>query len=121
MTQKIKILIVDDDPRFLKTTRGLLENFGYDVIEHNTPFRTMEVVIGQRPNLVLLDVNMPGLSGDRLCSLLKASRKPPAILLHSSNDEDSLRLAVTQCGADGYVCKGDIAGLRRKVGQLLAT
>ena len=119
MSAKKKILIVDDDSRFLQTTRGLLESCGYEVVEHDTPFRTMEVVIGQRPDLVLLDVNMPGLSGDRLCSLLKAGRRPPAVLLHSSNDEESLRRAVALCGADGYVCKGDVAGLRRKVGQLL--
>lgn len=119
MNMRKKIMIVDDDPRHLQTTRGLLEYAGYDVIEHPRPFGTMEKVIQQRPDLVLLDVNMPALSGDRLCRLLKASHRAPAILLHSSNDEDSLRQAMIQCGADGYVCKGDVAGLRRKVSLIL--
>jgi CheY-like chemotaxis protein len=120
MNMRKKILIIDDDPRHLQTTRGLLENAGYEVVEHPKPFGTMEIIIKQRPDLVLLDVNMPGLSGDRLCALVKAGHKAPAILLHSSNDEDILRQAVIQCGANGYVCKGDVATLRRKIAQVLA-
>jgi DNA-binding NarL/FixJ family response regulator len=68
-------------------------------------------------NIRLLDVNMPALSGDRLCSLIRAngSRHETATLLYSSNDEEALRASVQRHGANGYVCKGDIAGLRRKV------
>lgn len=118
---KKKILLVDDDNSQLSTTRALLELAGYEVTVHDTPFRTTEIIRTWQPDLVLLDVNMPGLAGDRLCSLIRSNRRiSTAIILHSSNDENSLRLAVEQHGADGYVCKGDIAGLRRKVAQALA-
>jgi CheY-like chemotaxis protein len=65
---------------------------------------------------------MPALSGDRLCSLLRSngSQRDVPILFYSSNDEDNLRHSVSRFGASGYVCKGDIAGLRRKVAQVLA-
>ena len=120
--RKRRILVVDDDPKHLQTTREILELEGYEVTVHDTPFRTTELVNHVRPDLVLLDVNMPALSGDRLCSLIRAngSRQETAILFYSSNDEETLRASVQRHGANGYVCKGDIAGLRRKVAQVLA-
>ena len=113
----IRVLVVDDDEKHLQTTREILEFEGFEVVTHNSPFRTTEVVRKANPALVLLDVNMPGLSGDRLCSLLRANESDRAlpILFYSSNDEDSLRTSVQRHGASGYVCKGDLAGLRRTV------
>lgn len=119
---KRRILVVDDDPKHLQTTREILELEGYVVMVHDTPFRTTEMVNSIRPDLVLLDINMPALSGDRLCSLIRSngSQREVPILFYSSNDEDTLRQSVNKYGASGYVCKGDIAGLRRKVAQALA-
>jgi two-component system, OmpR family, response regulator len=118
---KSKILVVDDDPKHLLTTKELLEMEGYEVVIHNTPFRTTEMVNTFKPDLVLLDVNMPALSGDKLCSLLRVNgrKQKMAIVLYSSSDEDSLRASVAKYDADGYVCKGDIAGLRRRIENLL--
>jgi CheY-like chemotaxis protein len=122
-SRQYRILVVDDDSRHLQTTREILELEGYRVTVRDTPFGTTEVVSSERPDLVLLDVNMPALSGERLCTLVRgnangAGRTVP-ILFYSSNDEDSLRQAVKQHGADGYVCKGDLPGLRRKVEQMM--
>jgi CheY-like chemotaxis protein len=118
---KKKILVVDDDEKHLLTTKELLELSGYEVVVHNSPFRTSEVVKTASPDLIILDVNMPALSGDRLCSLLKGhstAREVP-VVLYSSNDEDSLRRSVAEFGADGYVCKGDIAALRGMACRML--
>lgn len=118
---KKRVLVVDDDAKHLHTTKELLELQGYEVAMHDTPFRTTEIVQTWHPDLVLLDVNMPGLAGDRLCGLIRANANSRAvrILLHSSNDEESLRESAQRFAADGYVCKGDIAGLRRKVAAVL--
>ncbi|TLM66624.1 MAG: response regulator [Deltaproteobacteria bacterium] len=118
---KKRVLVVDDDPKHLLTTRDLLELSGYEVAVHNTPFRTTEIVQTWKPDLVLLDVNMPGLAGDRLCGLVRANgnSRNVLIMLHSSNDEESLRESARHFAADGYICKGDIAGLRRKVAAAL--
>lgn len=117
---KKRILVVDDDKAILQTTESLLRNAGYEVSTHDTPFRTTEMIQTWRPDLVLLDVNMPGMAGDKLCSLIRGNKRiQTTIFLHSSNDETSLRQAVAQYGADDYVCKGDISGLRRKVAQVL--
>lgn len=117
-----RILIVDDDRAHLLTTQELLEDEGYEVVTHGSPFGATERIMSTKPDLVLLDVNMPALSGETLLPLLKAreqTRDVP-VILHSSNDEASLRAAAGRLGAAGYVCKGDVRGLGRVVAQVLA-
>jgi len=116
-----KILIVDDDATHLLCTKELLEQEGYDVLVHSTAFGATEQTMRHQPDLVLVDVNMPALSGEALVSLLRRreATRHIRILLHSSNDEDVLRDAVRRLGIDGYVCKGDPAQLRFKVALAL--
>ena len=115
-----RILIIDDDRIHLATTQELLEEEGYDVITHLSGFGATERVLVTRPDLVLLDVNMPALSGEALLPILRNrdSIKATPVVLHSSNDESALRAAATRLGAAGYVCKGDVTGLRRTVARL---
>ena len=121
MSRSKLVLIIDDDERHLLTARAVIESMGYRVEIHNSPFRSTEKVYHLKPDLVLLDVNMPALPGDRLCKLL---RNDPAltdlpIFLYSSNDEDILRRSVRTYQASGYVCKGNIGNLQKKVRQVL--
>jgi CheY-like chemotaxis protein len=115
-----RILIVDDDRTHLLTTQELLEDDGYEVLTHVSGFGATERILVTRPDLVLLDVNMPALSGEALVPILRGreSIKATPVVLHSSNDESALRAAATRLGASGYVCKGDVTGLRRTVARL---
>jgi CheY-like chemotaxis protein len=117
-----KVLVVDDDPMQLNLTRELLEAEGYDVHIHTMGFGATEKVFQERPDVVLLDVNMPALSGEGLVSVLRGRGLLAAtkVLLYSSNDEDWLRRAVERLGVSGYVCKGDAGDLRRKLSRALA-
>jgi CheY-like chemotaxis protein len=119
---KKRILIVDDDEKHLFTTRELLENEGYEVFIHSIGFGATNIIRNLQPDLILLDVNMPGLSGEKLSSLLKTNRdtKDIPIIFHSSNDEHSLRQAVAESGIQGYICKGDIFSLRNQVAFYLS-
>ena len=116
-----KILIIDDDPAHLNAARGILESEGYEVFTQSQPFGSTNTVIHLQPDLVLLDVNMPGLSGDRLAEVLRANARTRDVLvvLHSSNDEDHLRTTTRRLGLDGYICKGSPSSLRAKVAALL--
>ncbi len=116
-----KVLVVDDDEMHLYTTKGLLESDEVEVITHNKGFGVTSLLKQLEPDLVLLDVNMPALSGDRLAELIKpyAQEKRSSIVFHSSNDEDSLRELVRVHGVQGYICKGNISDLRSKVSQYL--
>jgi len=121
MTQQKSVLLIDDDERHLLTAKGIIEALGYSVETHSSPFGSTEKIVTIKPDMVLLDVNMPALSGDRLCELLRSEPelKNIQIYLYSSNDEDILRKSVRQYQADGYICKGDIVGLRLKLQQVL--
>lgn len=116
-----KILIIDDDPAHLDSARGILEGEGYEVFTQSQPFGSTNAVIRLQPDLVLLDVNMPALSGDRLAEVLRANSltRNVLVVLHSSNDEDHLRTTARRLGLDGYICKGSPAALRAKVAALL--
>ena len=118
---KNKILFIDDDERHLVAAKELLEAEGYEVVTHLGWFGSTNMVKDIQPDLVLLDVNMPGLSGDRLSSLLLSNyyTKNVPIVFYSSNDEDSLRKTVAEHGVKGYICKGDIRELKRKLAYYL--
>lgn len=118
---KQRILVVDDDPILASVASEILELEGYEVRIQPTPFGTSAAFGEFRPELVLLDVNMPALRGDQLVPMLRAARNGASarIVLFSSNDEEALRRAVRDTGADGFVRKGDIGELGRKVAAFL--
>jgi CheY-like chemotaxis protein len=121
MQNKKKVLVVDDDELHLYTTKELLESNHIEVITHQSWLGVTNRVKELQPDLVLLDINMPALSGDKLAEIIKpycdAGRTP--IVFHSSNDEDSLRELVNTHGVRGYICKGNIAELKNKVHRYL--
>jgi CheY-like chemotaxis protein len=119
--EKVRILAVDDDPAHLVSTLAILEAEGYDVFTHNSAFGVTNLVRELKPQLVLLDVNMPGLSGDTLGSLLRnrSDTGSVPVVFYSSNDEDWLRRAVQKHGAMGYISKGDPAALRTRIAGFL--
>jgi len=117
MQNKKKVLMIDDDKLHLYTSKELLQNERIEVVVHSSGFGVTNLVRELQPDLVLLDVNMPALSGDRLAQLLcfdNDTRHVP-VVFYSSNDEDSLSSIVNTYGAKGYICKGNIAELRKKV------
>lgn len=122
MRTKKRILIIDDDQSHIFSTKGILEAEGYEMFVQATPLGTTNLVKQLSPDLVLLDVNMPGLSGDRLAMILRSNEttRSVPIILYSSNDEDALRRTVRDQALDGYICKGSPSELRAKVKRFLA-
>lgn len=115
---KKRILIIDDYERDLVTTKELLEHEGYEAITHRNGFGAIEAIRSLRPDLVLLDINMPGFSGDNIASIISFMNDSIAlipIVFYSSSSENSLRERVMQYPVRGYICKGDIDKLREKV------
>ena len=101
------ILIVDDSPVVLEMAGAALEAAGYKVVFRSRGEGTVGAVIQERPDLVLLDVNMPRLSGDTIAVILAKTDpdKRTIVLLHSSLSPELLKLKVLQTGASGYVHK----------------
>lgn len=119
--EKKRVLIIDDEEMHLYTAKGLLEDDRIEAFTHLGSFGATNCVKEVRPDLILLDVNMPALSGENLVTLLKpyCEQNKTPILFYSSNDEAILRGLVETHGAAGYICKGDVFALRRQVRESL--
>lgn len=105
--RKQKILIVDDSELVLEIYKNTLQTAGFEVITRSTPFGTASVIANEKPNLVLLDIFMPGLSGDRLAGVVKRDKgiRDTKILLFSDRPADELQSISSSCGADGFIQK----------------
>jgi len=105
------VLIVDDHPTFRATARTLLQEEGYDVVgEAADGTSAIEAVRRLHPEVVLLDVALPDMDGFEVCSRLKANGSAPAIVLTSSRDWAQLPRLIVDCGACGFLPKGELSG-----------
>jgi CheY-like chemotaxis protein len=104
---KTKVLVVDDDLISLAVTQAWLKLAGYEVITHDSSLGATTVIKKQRPDFVLLDVNMPGLNGDALATLIAggAGGDGPGIVLFSGDDVKETRERALRAGALGAIQK----------------
>jgi two-component system OmpR family response regulator len=103
-----KILIVDDDPNVLDSTALILERAGYSV-EKTTEVFGLPLRVGSfRPQMILLDMDLPATRGDTLAKNLRHLRVMSGcrIVFHSASSEAALAEAVEASGAAGYIPKG---------------
>jgi CheY-like chemotaxis protein len=120
--RKPTIVVVDDCAVTLASTAETLERAGYRVLTRDRPAGCVAMMLQEKPDLVLLDVCMPTVSGDTLVKLF--SRASPnsgtIILLYSALDEPLLRSKAKGSGAHGYVMKtNDGSALLRAVRRYL--
>jgi DNA-binding response OmpR family regulator len=105
------VLVVDDSDVVLEIVKKTLESAGYSVITRNKPSGSVAAILRDKPDVVLLDVNMPTLAGDTIAKILArvSQSHETLILLHSSLSIDNLRLKAISTGAHGYIQKTDSA------------
>ena len=102
-----RILVVEDNRLNMKLVRDVLEHAGYDVVEAGTGEEGVELALGQRPDLVLMDLQLPGIDGHAALSLLRedaATGHIPVVALTAfamAQDRDRALAA----GFDGYLEK----------------
>lgn len=99
------ILVVDDDIVVLEVTRERLERAGFFVSTRSSALGTSAFIRKEKPRYILLDVNMPGLSGDALARLLADGDPGSRVILHSSQNRAALAALATTCGAIGVIEK----------------
>lgn len=99
-----RILIVDDEPQIRRVMRSALTGEGYEVHDERTGEAALEELRKDRYDLVLLDVNMPGMNGLETCKVIRASSEIAVIMLTVRGGEED-KIAALDAGADDYVTK----------------
>ena len=117
---KNKILLIDDSQTILNDISRKLTDAGYEVIVQNKALGSSQIIINQKPDLVILDVNMPTFSGpDLLQTLREGLPKLPPILLFSEIDPKELQKIASEKKADDYLCKAEQSQLISRIEKLL--
>jgi two-component system alkaline phosphatase synthesis response regulator PhoP len=101
------ILVVDDEPTIRLLVRAALEGTGYRLIEASDGLSALQVALSERPDVVLLDIALPRLSGLEVCRRLKenpATASAPVLLL-TGLVQESERQAAEEVGARAFIAK----------------
>lgn len=104
MSYSGKVLLVDDDQNVLELVKLYGEREGFHVIGINDGDQTLAVFDRENPDLVILDIMLPGQDGLTLCRNLRATRMVPIIML-TAKGEEADRILGLEMGADDYVAK----------------
>lgn len=118
--QTRKIVIVDDSKATLAQASATLVEAGYTVVTVDSPFAAASVMLKEQPDLVLMDVHMPALPGDKIVSMMRNRDhlQHLRVALFSSEEPGQLSRLARECGAAGVVHKGD--ALENLVAQVRA-
>jgi DNA-binding response OmpR family regulator len=99
-----RILVVDDEPRYVRLMEANLISEGYEVLKAYDGQSSVEMVADKQPDLVLLDVMMPGLDGFGACERIREFSSVPIIMVTAKGEEQD-RVRGLDVGADDYIVK----------------
>jgi two-component system OmpR family response regulator len=99
-----KILVVEDDANLLATLRYNLQRESYDVVTAVDGVEALEVARREKPELIVLDVMLPKLSGFEVCRILRKEMTVPILMLTAKNEEVD-KIVGLEIGADDYMTK----------------
>jgi DNA-binding response OmpR family regulator len=99
-----KILVVDDEVKIARVVRAYLEREGYAVVEARDGRQALDAARREKPDLVVLDLMLPEVSGWDVCRTLRKESAVPIIML-TARDEDTDKIVGLELGADDYVTK----------------
>ncbi len=107
----MKVIVIDDDPIVLEVVRVTLQDLGHDVTTRTSAMGASALILRERPDLVLVDINMPALPGDEWLelvtdeSLAAGDGHEPAFVVFSSKSVEELERVVRETCAVGYIHK----------------
>jgi CheY-like chemotaxis protein len=117
-----RILVIDDEPQLRVIVRMMLEKAGHQVTEAGDGEEGLKLLEKDLPDLILLDVMMPGPSGWEVCHKIKASRRLrdiPLVMFTVRTSKESMEKS-NQCGAEAHINKPfDMEEMLETVGRLL--
>jgi DNA-binding response OmpR family regulator len=99
-----KILVIDDEPRYVRLMEANLKTEGFEVLKACDGESGVEQVVSQNPDLVILDIMMPGMDGFATCHRIREFSTVPIIVVTAKGDERD-RVRGLDLGADDYIVK----------------
>ncbi len=102
--KKQTVLVVDDEPQIVKVMRAYLEKAGFPVVSAASGPDALDVFFQQRPDFVILDLNLPGMDGLDVFREIRRESDVPVLML-TARAEEADRLIGLELGADDYVVK----------------
>lgn len=99
-----KVLIIDDDPAITELIGLLLQSYGLQVISSNDSLRGLEMARSEAPDIIILDLMMPGKNGWDICREVRAFSRVPIVILSALGDPAMIASAL-DAGADDYLVK----------------
>jgi DNA-binding response OmpR family regulator len=115
---KTKILVVEDDPHISLGLEEILKSEGFDVTVCTRGDKAVESVSRARPQLVILDIMLPGANGFEVCKQLRTKKVGVPILMLTAKSQEMDKVIGLDCGADDYVTKP--FGVRELVARINA-
>lgn len=100
-----KIVIVEDEPSLVFTLQDTLENEGYRVLVAQTGQEGVDIVKQENPDLMVLDLMLPGMSGFEVCEKVREMKYTFPILILTAKDQEVDKVAGLNIGADDYMTK----------------
>lgn len=101
----VRILVVDDEESIVKLVSFNLNNEGYQTISCGDGQDAWEIILQEKPDLVILDVMLPGMDGLALCRLMRQEGMTTPILMLTAKDEEIDKVLGLEMGADDYLTK----------------
>jgi DNA-binding response OmpR family regulator len=98
-----KVLVIDDDQNILEVVKLILTSYGFEVHTHSTGLNVLDVVLDYQPDLILLDIRLPGKLGTEVCKDLKNLHCAIPIILFSGHAQQANFLDIF--GADAFMRK----------------
>ena len=105
MKEKNRILVCDDDPGILEVIKIILEENDFKILTVSTGKGIQKTITSFKPDLIFLDIWMPGIDGKEITTLIKrdpTTKKLPVIIISALNDTEDIAQKV---GADGFLSK----------------
>lgn len=104
MSHLKKILVVDDEPKLVEVVKSYLEHDGFEVYTAFTGHECITLFEEVRPSLIILDLMLPDISGEDICTTIRKTSAVPIIMLTAKVEEESI-LNGLDIGADDYILK----------------
>jgi two-component system, OmpR family, response regulator len=107
LTDSIRLLVIDDDPLQLELVQRALTRDGFDVRTAVTLDALAAEAARFSPELVLVDVNLPGVQPEQTIPIVRDVARGARLILYSAWDESRLRALALRTGADGFLSKSE--------------